>query len=144
MLNEQRLYLMTKLAIFEESHKEQLNDVRTCFRSDYIGRHMIINGFRITLAFLLGLMGWGLYHAETLIVDITKIDVMALVSRILFYYAVVLSVFLVMTYAIQRVRYERAKKDLQQYRDMLHELEHLYRQEARPGSVRNADKGDRQ
>lgn len=143
MINEKRIYLMTKLAIFEESHKEQLEDVRTCFRSDYIGRHMIKNGFRITIAFILVLLGWGLYHAETLIVDITKIDVMALCARILFYYAVALSVFLVITYAIWRVRYERAKQDLQQYREMLHELERMYWQETAFGSTQSRDKGDR-
>ncbi len=140
MINEQRIYLMTKLAVFEEGHREQLESVRTSFRSDYIGRHMIINGFRITIAFLLALAGWGLYHSETLIVDITKIDVMALVSRILFCYAVTLSVFLVITYAIWMVRYERAKQDLQQYCEMLRELEKVYRQEEASGSVRSIDR----
>ena len=39
-MNEKRIYLMIRLAIFEEHHREQLQGVRTCFRSDYIGRHM--------------------------------------------------------------------------------------------------------
>lgn len=129
MLNEQRIYQMTKLAIFEKEHKAQLDGVRRLFRSDYIGRHMIKNGFFITVAFLFVLMGWGLYHSETLIVDITRIDVEVLAARILFAYAMVLSVFLVLTYAIYRVRYERARMDLYQYREMLKELERLYDRE---------------
>lgn len=43
-MNEKRIYQMIRLAIFEEHHMEQLEGVRTCFRSDYIGRHMIKNG----------------------------------------------------------------------------------------------------
>ena len=129
MIHEQRIYQMTRLAIFEKNHKDQLDGARMYFRSDYIGRHMIKNGFRITVAFILVLIGWGLYNSETLIVDITKIDVQALVSRIIFAYAVALSVFLVITYAIYRVRYERARQDLYQYREMLKELEHIYDRE---------------
>ena len=129
MPDEKRIYLMTKLALFEEQHKEQLEGVQGYFRGDYIGRLMIKNGLRITLAFLLGLAGWGLYNAETLIVDITQIDVKALGARILFLYAVVLSVFLVLTYAIQTLRYARAKQDLYQYRELLKQLEKAYRED---------------
>lgn len=129
MIQEQRIYAMSKLAIFEKNHRDQLNGVRVYFRSDYIGRHMIKNGFRITLAFLLVLAGWGLYHSETLIVDITKIDVQALAARIVFAYATVLSVFLVMTYAIYSVRYERARQDLHQYQEMLKKVSFLYETE---------------
>ncbi|MDO4344860.1 MAG: hypothetical protein Q4C50_08675 [Eubacteriales bacterium] len=129
MKNEKRIYLMTQLAVFEEHHKDQLSGARTFFRSDYIGGAMIKNGIRITLAFLLALAGWGVYNAETLIVDITKIDVMALGSRILFLYAAIMCIFLVFTYAIQAVRYSRAMEDLYQYRELLKELELSYQME---------------
>ncbi|MDO4521898.1 MAG: hypothetical protein Q4B57_01985 [Eubacteriales bacterium] len=129
MLNEQRIYLMTRLAIFEKEHKDQLYGIETYFRSDYIGRHMIKNGFRITIAYLLMLLGWGLYNVETLILDITKIDVMALVSRILFLYAALLAVFLVVTYILQTIRYARARQDLYEYRELLQQLERLYEEE---------------
>ena len=129
MTDEKRIYLMTKLALFEKSHKEQLKGVNTYFRSDYIGRHLIKNGLRVTLAFLLLLTGWGLYNAETLIVDLTKIDVAALGARILFSYAAMMSFFLVLTYAIYAVRYSRARQDLYQYRELLKKLEKAYQEE---------------
>lgn len=129
MLNERRIYLMTKLALFEEQHKEQLNGVQSYFRSDYIGRYLIKNGLRVTLAFLLVLTGWGLYNAETLIVDITQIDVMALGARILFLYGVTMCVFLVLTYIIYAVRYLRAKQDLAKYHELLAQLKKAYQQE---------------
>ena len=129
MLDEKRIYLMTQLALFEEHHKEQLDGVNAYFRGDYIGRHMIKNGLRVTLVFLLILAGWGLYHAETLIVDITQIDVTALGVRILFAYAVTMCAFLVLTYGIQAIRYARARKDLYQYRELLRQLEKVYQQE---------------
>ena len=135
-MNEKRIYLMTRLAIFEESHKEQLQGVRTFFRSDYIGRHMIKNGLRVTAAFLCILAGWGMYHAETLMLDITKIDVWGFGKHILFLYAVWLSFFLVMTYSIQSVRYARARKDLEKYREMLTRLEQEYDREEKRQMMR--------
>lgn len=128
-MKEKRIYYMTKLAIFEEHHREQLQGVRTCFRSDYIGRSMVKNGVRVTAAYLLLLMGWGLYHAEMLVVDISRVDFPVLAARVMFLYAVMLAVFLVMTYSIESVRYARARKDLEEYRSMLKILEQCYEEE---------------
>lgn len=129
MLDERRIYLMTQLALFEEHHREQLEGVSTFFRSDYIGRQMIKTGLRVTLAFLLVLAGWGMYNAQVLIVDITKIDVMALGARILFFYAAAMCIFLLLTYIMQAIRYSRAKQDMYRYRQLLQQLELIYQQE---------------
>ena len=101
-MNEKRIYQMIRLAIFEEHHMEQLEGVRTCFRSDYIGRHMIKNGLRVTAAFLCILAGWGMYHAETLMLDITRIDVWLLGKQILFcmQYGFVFSWYLLIVYIV--------------------------------------------
>ena len=129
MNNTTRIYQMILLAMAEKEHKDQLDGIQNYFRSDYIGRHMIKNGFRITAAYLIALAAWGLYHAETLVVDITQIDVRALGAKILFLYVLVMCIFLVMTYAIQSIRYSRAKMDLQEYRELLKQLELAYRME---------------
>lgn len=129
MPDEKRIYLMTQLALFEKNHRNQLDGVNLYFRGDYIGRYMIKTSLRVTLAFLLILAGWGLYHAEMLIVDITKIDVAALGARILFLYALTMCVFLVLTYAIHAIRYARAQQDLYHYRELLKRLERAYRRE---------------
>ena len=90
---------------------------------------MIKNGLRVTAAFLCILAGWGMYHAETLMLDITRIDVWKLGKQILFLYAVWMSFFMVLTYSIQSVRYMRARKDLEQYKELLPQLEHEYDRE---------------
>ena len=136
-MNEEKIYLMSRLAIFESQHREQLSNVQTCFRSDYIGRHMIKNGLRVTVAYLLILAGWGLYHAETLVVDITKVDIPLLAGRIIFLYAVMLAFFLVLTYSIQNIRYIRARKDLEEYRRLLDALDELYEREEQAERIRS-------
>lgn len=125
-MDEKRIYLMTQLALFEKNHKDQLDGAQRYFRGDYIERNLLKNAVRITLAFLLVLLGWTLYHAETLLVDITQIDVLAVGARILFLYVAVMCVFLVLTYAIWAIRYARAASDLYRYREMLGELSKLY------------------
>ena len=49
----------------------------------------------------------------------------------MFLYAVWLCAFLVLTYSIQSVRYVRALKDLDEYREMLTKLENEYAKEDR-------------
>ncbi len=129
MTDKRRVKCMIALALFEKNHRGQLKGVNTYFRSDYIGRQLIKNGLRVTLAFLLLLAGWGLYHAETLIVDFTEIDMAALGAKVLFAYAAFLSFFLVLTYAIFALRYARARQDLYEYHALLKELEQAYRDE---------------
>ena len=70
-----------------------------------------------------------MYHAETLMLDITRIDVWMLGKQILFLYAAWLIFFLVMTYCIHSIRYMRARKDLEQYQSMLTMLEREYNRE---------------
>lgn len=129
MINEKRVKLMTKMAVFEVKNDSELYKVQTYFRSDYIGSHLIKNGFRITVVFLLGLIAWGCYNMEKLVNEITTMDIGALVFRILFAYLIVLCIFLVITYALFAVRYAKAKEGYDYYQTMVRKLEREYEKE---------------
>lgn len=129
MINEKRIKLMTRMAIFESRNEEELYKVKNYFRSDYIGVHMIKNAIRITLVFLLGLLAWGCYNMDKLVKEITSMDIGALVVRIVVVYVVVLVIFSIITYIIYSFQYIRAKEDLEYYQILLEKLEKEYERE---------------
>lgn len=131
MVNEKRVKLMTEIAIFEQKNKTELYKVQSYFRSDYIGAHLIKNGIRITVAFIIGLLAWVCLNMDTLVKDITNMDIGAFVFRILFAYLIVLCIFLVITYAIFAVRYSASRAELEKYQYLLRKLEKEYENEDR-------------
>lgn len=129
MINEKRVRLMTKLADFEENHELDIEDVRTYYRSDYIGSHLIKNFFRGTAAFLIGTVLWAAYSFEAILNRLSTMDVVGLGMQVLIWYAVLMVVFLGITYGVFTVSFYRKEKKLQRYRLMLQRLVEEYDRE---------------
>ena len=70
MLNEEKIKLMTSIAMFEQKEGKKIFPLSCYFRSDYISRHLLGAFFGYTLCCLLGLVLWVLYHLEELLADI--------------------------------------------------------------------------
>lgn len=137
-MNVQRVYQMSRLAMFEKEHREELDGARGYFRSDYIGRQMIGTWLRTTAAYLLILAGWGLYHFELLTLRIMEVDIRLLLAGIAAGYAALLFVMLLLTYLIWSYRYAVAEDDLEFYHDCLKELEKQYEKEDESNRVRQS------
>ena len=60
--NQQKIRLMTRLAMLEKTEGKELGRVRESFKSDYVGIPMLKNGLRITAGFLLSLGIWCVCH----------------------------------------------------------------------------------
>lgn len=139
-MNDQRVYQMCRLAIFEEEHKEELDGARGYFRSDYIGRQLFRTTFRTTLAYLLILAGWGMFHFEFLTLQITEVNIWYILEGVAAGYAVLLGIMLFLTYVIWSSRYSAAEDELEFYHDCLKELEKSYEEEDESKIVRQSFK----
>ena len=64
MLNEDKIKLMTGIAMFEKREGKRIFPVNRYFRSDYISRHMFRSFFSYTICYLLCAMIWVLYYME--------------------------------------------------------------------------------
>ncbi len=53
MLREDKLRMMTDLAMFEKKHGAEIRETSDFFRSDYVGRHLLRGFFRYSVSFLL-------------------------------------------------------------------------------------------
>ena len=53
MVDEERLFLMTRMASFEENEGKKTIPICEFFRSDYVGFHMLLSAVYITVAYVL-------------------------------------------------------------------------------------------
>jgi len=129
MLNEQRVVLMTRLAMHEKREGKENTEIGTYFRSDYISLHLIGSVICATVSFLLGLGLYVLYDSEAFVNGIYSTDIAALAGKILMYYLIFLAVYFVISYICFAVRYRKARSRLKVYFCNLRRLQLLYKKE---------------
>ena len=110
-----------------------MTGVQTCalpicnyFRSDYIAVQILKAIISGTIAFAVVFALYIFYDFETFMQDLYKIDLIAFAKQVLFYYAVTVAGYAVITYVVCTYRYIRAKKSLKCYYQNLKKLASLY------------------
>ena len=129
MLNEDRIALMTKMAAYEASQGKRDISVSGFFRGDYISFGVLKSALCATIGFGLVIAMYVLYDIEGFLTDFYKMDVAAFVKDIAVKYAVVLVIYLLISYVVYAYRYSKAKKHLKKYLSELKQLEEMYRSE---------------
>ena len=77
MLNEEKIKIMNKLAMYEQGEGKKYLPVSKYYRSDYIGLAMIKNFFLVTIGYCLVLAGIAAYFGEYLIDNIHKMNLVS-------------------------------------------------------------------
>ena len=98
MLNEEKIKIMNKLAMYEQGEGKKYLPVSRYYRSDYIGLAMIKNFFLVTIGYCLILAGIAAYFAEYLIDNVHKMNLVSLGVEVILGYVAVLVLFSVLTY----------------------------------------------
>ena len=115
MLNEEKIKIMNKLAMYEQGEGKKYLPVSRYYRSDYIGLAMIKNFFLVTIGYCLILAGIAAYFAEYLIDNVHKMNLVSLGVEVILGYVAVLVLFSVLTYIQYTVKYHKAKKSVKNY-----------------------------
>ena len=126
MLNEERIILMTQMASYEENEGRKNESIGSYFKGDYIGLQVIKSVVYVTIGFLLVFGMWVLYHFESMMLDIYKIDVWEFGKTIILVYLATVAVYALISYLVYEYRYRHAKKNLKRYFNNLKRLSHLY------------------
>ena len=127
MLNEERIILMTRMESYAENDGKKNMQIGNYFRSDYISIQVIKSVVSVTIAYGIGFILYVLYHLETFLQDIYKIDLLAFAKNVLIYYGVTVVTYGVISYLVYSYRYSKARKNLKDYYDHLKKLNSLYR-----------------
>lgn len=141
MINEEKVKVMNKLAMYEKGEGRKYLPVSKYYRSDYIGLALIKNFFLVTIGYVLVLVGVGAYFSEYLLNNIHKMNLIALGTSVLAGYVIALGVFSVLTYIQYSVKYYRAKKSVKGYYAELSKLGRIYEREEKKAAGRGMSGG---
>lgn len=125
MLKEEKIRLMTRLAIYENREGKKTKRIAKYFRGDFVSWNVIKTGLSVTIAYVVLVALWAVYTMEELLESITTLDVMDLAQNILLRYLGILAVFIVISYVVYTLRYEKAKRSLKKFYKNLRRLEQV-------------------
>lgn len=125
MLNEEKVRLMTRLAIYENRDGKKMYRIAKYFRGDYVSWNVIKAGFAVTIAYIILLALSLVYKSEEMLEFINTIDIMSLGKKILLDYLVMIVVFVIISYIVYTLRYEKARKNLKRFHRSLRRLEQV-------------------
>lgn len=132
MLSEEKIKIMTSLAMFEKHEGKRIFSINRYFRRDYIGNKLFQSFFSYTLSFVLCLVLWGLYYMERWL---TTMDVEILTAtgiRVGIIYIAGLVIYLGISFLVYRKRYEYATRGGKVYLSRLKRLDKRYEGNTRP------------
>jgi len=130
MLNEEKIRLMTGIAMYEKKAEKDVFPVTRYFKSDYVGSHMI-RSFLIYTFLCVCLAGmWLLYQIEDILNTMDISVLLESAKYIAVIYAAGLALYLLITFIVYIKRYNRASKSLRIYQAKLRRLDKKYNGQA--------------
>ncbi|MDD3251542.1 MAG: hypothetical protein PHV18_03180 [Lachnospiraceae bacterium] len=131
MLNEDKMKLMTGIAMFEKKEGKSIFPANRYFRSDYISSRMLRSFFSYTCCYILCVMVWILYSMERLL-NAMNLDEIILAAKMAgIGYVAGLVLYLMITFFVYRRRYEYARRGMKVYVAKLKRLEKRYEFQSR-------------
>lgn len=126
MLNEERIVLMTKMAVYEEREGRKNVAIGSYFRGDYISLQVLKAVISATIVFGILFVMSIFYDFESFMLDIYKMDLLAYGRRILVIYGIFVIIYGIISYIVYSYRYNKVKRSLKQYYINLKRLSEFY------------------
>lgn len=129
MLNEEKVILMSKMAIYEKNQGKRDFKVNKYFRTDYVGLNMINTAIMATLLYIIFLAAIVIVNIEKILLDIASIDLLAVGRTALIWYILFMVAYLIIAFVVYSLRYQAAKKQIKDYDENLRKLYKIYKEE---------------
>lgn len=126
MLNEEKIRLMTGIAMYEKKAEKETFPVTRYFKDDYIGVHLIRSFLAYTVISVCMAGVWLLYQIEDILNTMDISILIAAAKEIGILYLIGLAFYLAVTYSVYEKRYEKADKSMKIYLAKLRRLEKKY------------------
>ena len=134
MLSEEKIKIMTNLAMFEKKEGNRIFPVNRYFKSDYISSKLLRSIFSYTLSFLLGIVLWVLCDIEKWLNVMWIESLIELGMKVGAIYLAGLVVYLIISLCIYARRYDYASRGMKVYMAKLKRLDKRYEGNSRPGT----------
>jgi len=120
MVNEKKIKLMTKLALYDAHEGKRDEMLCKYYRKDYVSFHVIISLLWVTLGYILGVVLWGLASYEEIMDNLNQKFLFATGISVIIGYVAIVFTFGVISYGIYDRRHNNAIKRMKKYkRDMM-------------------------
>lgn len=134
MLNEEKIRLMTKLALYEQKEGKKDLPLSKYYRTDYLALKMINSTIAMSLGYIILLAAIVLINIEELLSDLVNMDLISIGRNILIVYVVLFVVNMTATYFISSYRFKRSRGNLNHYNGDLKDLYMIYKKEENTNS----------
>lgn len=125
MVNEEKVRLMTKLAVFEENKGKKTLSIGDYYRSDFISKNLLSGFIAGTIAYFLLFAIWGLHEGENLVQRLLELDFGHIIFLVIVFYGIFMVLYLTICYLVGDYRYRRSVKSLKAYKKALKRLENM-------------------
>ena len=126
MVNEEKVYLMTKAALFEKKEKTNALRVVSYRRKDYVLSRMLLTLFAVTVAYAIliaALFFVIIMASDTIVLNVRQMVMIAIL--IAAGYVVVLAFYYTVSHKYFGERHVRARKEVRRYLSVLRGLQKL-------------------
>lgn len=126
MLNENKVKMMTKMAIYEKNEgKKMLRNARY-YKGDYVALAALKSTITTTLAFIIIVIMIAISNTETIIKQINSMDYAMLGKKIAVYYIISLIVYAIISGVYSAYQYDKSRSGIKRYFMRLNKLERFY------------------
>jgi uncharacterized membrane protein len=126
MLNENKIKMMTKMAIYEKHEGRQMLKNSRYFKGDYVAFGVLKTLIATTFAYILMVVLYVLCNMERLIADINSMDYAVVGRKLGLYYILLVIFYAVVGAMVYTYRYNKSRKGLKKYFSRLNKLERFY------------------
>ena len=126
MLNENKVKMMTKMAIYEKNECRRMLKTARYFKSDYIAFGILKTLITTSIAYIIMLIMYVLYNMENIIKDINKLDYMEVGTNLIIGYVAMIAVFSIIAFVVYGNQYDNSRNGLKRYFSRLNKLERFY------------------
>jgi uncharacterized membrane protein YciS (DUF1049 family) len=129
MVNEEKVILMTRLAIYEQSSGKEDLEKAKYFKSDYVKYNCLKTLVSTTVLFCVIAASYVYYNVGDIIENLVDMDYLSIAYKLLLIYGISCLAFMLFAWLIYTVRYYKAKPKLIKYNQNLKKLIELYNKE---------------
>lgn len=134
MVNEDKVKLMTHLALYEQKESKSIKTAKY-FRDDYIGLNMLNTAILITVCYAFILLLGIIYRIDYLMNNITEIDIWGIGRKLVIIYIALLVIYMLLAYIVYSVKFRVAQESNKSYSEDLKKLCRMYKREKRESKI---------
>lgn len=129
MLNNNKIRIMSKLAMFEQNEGKEDLRLSKYYRLDYLRLHLLTDIVSVTIGYLLILGVVLFYNLEYIIANAITLNYLDIGYKVLGIYIFILIFYGAYSLIMYSIKYNRSKKKLHKYFKDLKALREVYREE---------------